>query len=155
MTLVIAFTINRGERCNRLGHGGRYYLVSDFSLPSVCDLYPLSSPSFQLLVSRHPRKIGHFLQHLPLGTIAGRSCHGQIRSEEGLLELTLAMGARMVPFLSARHSVVLCSCSMYPAISSVTVPRRTVGIRPRGPRIRPNLGVISRMRAVVHRIVVA
>lgn len=44
---------------------------------------------------------------------------------------------------------------MYPAISSVTVPRRSDGIKPKGPRTRPNLGVIARIRAGVQRIVVA
>lgn len=40
-------------------------------------------------------------------------------------------------------------------MSSVTVPRRSEGIRPSGPRTRPSLGVIDLMRAGVHRMVVA
>jgi hypothetical protein len=45
--------------------------------------------------------------------------------------------------------------SMYPAMSSVTVPRRSEGIKPRGPSTRPSLGVMALIRAVVQRIVVA
>lgn len=44
---------------------------------------------------------------------------------------------------------------MYPLMSSVTVPFRTLGMRPRGPRTRPKRGVIGRMRAVVQSMVVA
>ena len=44
---------------------------------------------------------------------------------------------------------------MYPTISSVTVPRRSEGIRPNGPRKRPSFGVIARINDGTQRIVVA
>lgn len=44
---------------------------------------------------------------------------------------------------------------MYPAISSVTVPRRSEGMRPNGPKKRPSFGVILRINDGTQRIVVA
>jgi len=67
---------------------------------------------------------------------------------------TLAIAVRMVPALSPFHSLVPWSRLMYPGMSSVTVPRLSEGIRPRGPRIRPNFGVMTLIRAGVHSIVV-
>jgi hypothetical protein len=69
--------------------------------------------------------------------------------------LTLPMGIRIAPALSPLHSVLPDSFLIYPAMSSVTVPRRSEGMRPFGPSIRPNLGVIARMRADEQSTVVA
>jgi hypothetical protein len=44
---------------------------------------------------------------------------------------------------------------MNPLISFVTVPLRSEGIIPLGPRILPNRGVIARMREGVARMMVA
>lgn len=67
----------------------------------------------------------------------------------------MAMGIWIFPVLSALHSLVPFMRWMYPAMSSVTVPRRSEGINPRGPRTRPSRGVIALIRTVVQRIVVA
>lgn len=64
---------------------------------------------------------------------------------------TLAIGARIVPALSPFHSAVPFNLRMKPATSSVTVPRRSEGINPLGPRTRPNLGVMARTRSGVHK----
>lgn len=69
--------------------------------------------------------------------------------------LTLPMGIRIAPALSPLHSVLPDSFLIYPAMSSVTVPRRSEGMRPFGPSIRPNLGVMARMRADEQSTVVA
>lgn len=61
----------------------------------------------------------------------------------------------MFPALSALHSLEPRSREMYPTISSVTVPRRSEGIRPNGPRKRPSFGVILRINDGTQRIVVA
>lgn len=68
---------------------------------------------------------------------------------------TFPMGIRMVPILSPFHSSVPCRRFMKPAMSSVTVPRRSEGMRPRGPRRRPRRGVIARRSCGVETNVVA
>lgn len=68
---------------------------------------------------------------------------------------TFAIGALMVPALSPFHSLVPFSFLMKPVIFAVTVPRRSDGMRPRGPSTRPSFGVIARMRSGVHRNIVA
>lgn len=69
--------------------------------------------------------------------------------------ITFPTGIRMAPALSPLHSADPDNRRMYSARSSVTVPRRSEGIRPLGPSIRPSLGVMARIRDGVHRIVVA
>lgn len=64
---------------------------------------------------------------------------------------TFAIGALMVPALSPFHSLVPFSFRRKPEIFAVTVPRRSDGMRPRGPSTRPSFGVIARMRSGVHR----
>lgn len=65
------------------------------------------------------------------------------------------MGRRMVPALSPFHSAEPCKRRMNPPTSSNTVPRRSDGMRPRGPSTRPRRGVIARMSSGVQRNTVA
>jgi hypothetical protein len=67
---------------------------------------------------------------------------------------TLAIGERMTPSTSPRHSFEPFNLRMYTATSSRTVPRRSEGMIPRGPSTRPSLGVIARMSAGVARTIV-
>jgi hypothetical protein len=71
------------------------------------------------------------------------------------LKCTFPRGVRIVPCLSPFHSSVPFIRFMKPAKSSVTVPRRSEGMRPRGPRRRPRRGVMARRREGVHTKVVA
>ena len=65
------------------------------------------------------------------------------------------MGMRMLPRRSDFHSELPLTRRMYASISSVTVPRRTAGMSPMGPRYRPRRGVMGRMSSGVQRMVLA